>query len=256
MSNTTPITVASTSSRVERFFETARAALSEHFVQFGQRVEGCLSGLRFELKPVQDENATHNRKHSNGFNVFSYIQPNENLLSRILADLLDPRGAHGQGETFLQILVKQLGVTIPTGPGRVTVYREEMTTYITNTRRRIDILIDFGTFGIGIENKPWAGEQTDQVKAYLDHLDRRYGSNFLLLYLSGNETQPESVERGELDRRKERNQFRLLDYRIGLLAWLGQCIETCETDAVRWFLRDFRSYVMEQFKVSSSDAGG
>ena len=32
-----------------------------------------------------------------GFNVFDAIRPDENRLSDILRDLLDPRGAHGQG---------------------------------------------------------------------------------------------------------------------------------------------------------------
>ena len=35
--------------------------------------------------------------HGHGFNVFDAIRPDENRLSDILRDLLDPRGSHGQG---------------------------------------------------------------------------------------------------------------------------------------------------------------
>jgi len=48
----------------------------------------------------------------------------------------------------------------------------------------------------------------------------------------------------------------MLDYRSGLVAWLDQCIECCEAESVRWFLRDFRSYVMERFEVSALEERG
>ena len=234
----------------------ARSALSEESARFSGRVEAFMGGLRSELVQARQEIAAHNRTHANGFNVFTYIKPNENRLSLILADLLDPKGAHGQGDAFLQVLAKQLGVTIPTGPGRVTVYREEMTTYITNSRRRIDILIDFGTFGIGIENKPWAEEMPNQVEDYFLHLGKRYSDNFLLIYLSGKGLSPPSVGVEELIRREEQNQFRLLAYRIGLVDWIRECIADCEADSVRWFLRDFLDYVVEEFAPPETDWRG
>jgi hypothetical protein len=37
------------------------------------------------------------RKTASSFNVFTLIEPDENKLSDIIADLLDPQGRHGQG---------------------------------------------------------------------------------------------------------------------------------------------------------------
>ena len=38
-----------------------------------------------------------------GFNVFDLIEPDENKLSDVLAGLLNPKGAHGQGDLFLRL---------------------------------------------------------------------------------------------------------------------------------------------------------
>ena len=244
------------SSRVEGFFATARVALSDESAVSGRRINAYLSGLRAELGQARNEIDAYNRTHSNGFNVFAYIDPNENGLSDILGDLLDPRGRHGQGDTFLRLLEKELDVTFPADSTAVKVYREEMTTYISNPLRRIDIVLDFGTFGVGIENKPWAGEQPEQVKDYFSHLERRYSKGFLLIYLSGDGMPPPSVGLAELIGREKLNQFRLLDYRVGLTAWIGECIESGEAESVRCFLRDFMSYVVRTFDPPASDWKG
>ena len=47
------------------------------------------------------------------------------------------------------------------------VKREDRTHYNENQSRRIDITVDFEGFGIGIENKLWAGEQEYQLKGLL-----------------------------------------------------------------------------------------
>ena len=254
-SNTSPMPVAF-SSRVERFFESARVALTDELAPLGQRVEAYLSGLRSELVQAREDIAAYNRKHSNGFNVFAYVRPNENGLSDILADLLDPRGTHGQGDAFLRLLEKELDVTFPADCKAVKVDREEMTTYISNSRRRIDIVLDFGAFGVGIENKPWAGEQPDQVKEYFSHLGGRYSQGFVLIYLSGDGQPPPSVAIEELIRRERQNEFRLLAYRTGFVDWIRGCIDLCQAESFRWFLRDFLSYVLEKFDPPVNDWKG
>ena len=41
---------------------------------------------------------------------FTLIEPDENKLSDILADPLDPKAIHGQDDLFLRLLFKQLGL--------------------------------------------------------------------------------------------------------------------------------------------------
>ena len=57
--------------------------------------------------------------------------------------------------------------------------REDSTVYVQAFQSRIDITLDFGDgdAGLGIENKPWAGEQPDQLQDYQAHLSKKYSSD-------------------------------------------------------------------------------
>ena len=44
------------------------------------------------------------------FNVFDYLPTHEMGLSRIVADLLDPKGKHGQGASFLKLLIDECSI--------------------------------------------------------------------------------------------------------------------------------------------------
>lgn len=46
-------------------------------------------------------------------NAFTLVNPNENTLSRIIGDLLDPGGTHGQGAVFLNALLDRSNRSAP-----------------------------------------------------------------------------------------------------------------------------------------------
>ena len=77
-----------------------------------------------------------------------------------------------------------------------TVHRESCTVFIKNRKRRIDLLVDGGKWGIGIENKPWAGEQKGQLQDYADDLEKRFGEDFLLIRLTGRDVEDKSLDAG------------------------------------------------------------
>jgi len=238
------------------FFETAQAALDQHRAGVAQSVEDYFTSLRAQFDRAREEIRVHHLRHADAFTVFDYIQPDENGLSDILADLLDPKGKRGQGNRFLHLFMQNLKVTLPSYVHQVKVHREEPTKYIHNSLRRIDILVDFGTFGLGIENKPWAEEQPDQVKDYLEHLRRQYGDSFLLAYLCGDGSAPLSVPATDLVRLEHANQFRLLAYPTGVRYWLELCMESCQADRVCWFLRDLGGYVKGNFRLEVANWRG
>lgn len=95
-------------------------------------------------------------------NAFSLFSPGENVLSRVLADLFDPRGVHGQGNLYLAALLRELGLPV-IGHHEVAVVRREV---MTSSRRRIDLVIETPDLLIGIENKPWAAQQPGQLADY------------------------------------------------------------------------------------------
>ncbi len=144
-----------------------------------------------------------------------------------------------------------LDIPIPARCVDARIDREESTSYLVNHRRRIDVLIDFGVSGIGIENKPWTVEQTDQIADYFRQLDKRYGADFVLVYLSGNGERPASVSKKELSWRESENQFRLMTYETDLLAWLDGCIGVCRAERGKWFLDEFRSYIRKHFDTTT-----
>jgi len=196
------------------------------------------------------------------FNVFDWIEPQENDLSRIMRDLLDSQGSHGQGDIFLQAALDKL-FHLPTDIkasefGHSIVITEAP----TNELRRIDILINAksGFSGIAIENKPWAEEGEEQLEDYAEYLRERYGGrSFCLIFLHGpNVGEPKSLKEETRSALESERRFQTIPYYspsgASLHQWLVRCVEICQADKVRWFLRDFASYVADRFKSVEEEA--
>jgi hypothetical protein len=67
------------------------------------------SSLSFRLELLNTARKNLNTYLSQDLRIFDYIDPDENLLSRILHDLLDPDGPHGQGDVFLRKFLERIG---------------------------------------------------------------------------------------------------------------------------------------------------
>ncbi|MCY4574744.1 MAG: PD-(D/E)XK nuclease family protein [Gemmatimonadetes bacterium] len=177
------------------------------------------------------------------FNVFRYLRDDELGLSRIVADLLDPTGEHGQGTIFLEAMLELLGVAPEAGDsvrfgrdvsgGRTaTATWSERFARLRSTagdkirvvlergglpgRRRIDITVDIPTgdrmFCLAFENKPRADDQPGQCSDYLKFLDRLYSGRFLLVYLPPRYRMPDKSSLLPADREHWKNEFRVLPY--------------------------------------------
>lgn len=122
-------------------------------------------------------------------NSFTLFKPNEVTLSRIIADLFDPAGSHGQDTLFLNGLLNaldlpQVGVTDPAS------VRREM---VTRAGRQIDLVIEVPGLILGIENKPWASQQQNQLSDYVSALKLwSRGRKPVLVFLSNKE--PETAK--------------------------------------------------------------
>ena len=247
---------------------------------YKQRLEGFYSGLIPKLQIYRQEKRRWDRFLSTDFNVVSeFIRPNENRLSDIIACLLEANGSHGQGSTFLDGFLKCLyekkhfDTDIKQRPyflkhlfekkrsDRVAelsekqpqVKREDRTHYNENQSRRIDITIDFEEiFGIGIENKPWAGEQEYQLSDYYSHLKDKYkNEEFCLVFITPNGTHPKTIGKPkEVIELIEKGELYCLSYNSDILPWIEECGQLCESDRFRWFLRDFKEYIHNAFPPS------
>ena len=99
------------------------------------------------------------------FNALDYLRTDELGLSRIIADLLNPRASHGQRTTFLRQLLIRLEDFAPVYSGldldkcEISVALEQVIT----SDRRIDIVVQIADgstkYALAIENKPYAGDR-------------------------------------------------------------------------------------------------
>ena len=132
----------------------------------GARHRECarlLSDLTPGLQAARIVERRLDRHLARRFNVFRYLRDDELGLSRVIADLLDPAGGHGQGTSFLEAMLDALpeargrfGALRPTETKPIRVVTERWTT----TGGRIDITVDIptgtGRFCLAFENKPYA----------------------------------------------------------------------------------------------------
>jgi hypothetical protein len=218
-----------------------------------REIESYFSSLQTCLDLVRPALRELDQYVAGGFNVFDYIRPDENELSDILADFLDRNGCHGQGDIFLRSFLTVVRLDHLQSCGHVKIVREDPTMYISRSSRKIDITADFdsGSFGIGIENKPWAGEQEDQVKEYSQHLERKYRDNYRLVYLSGNGNEPQSIGDQERENLKKSGHLIIFPY-WEIKSWLDTCYRDCRAEKVRWFLKDFSEYISREFAPTTS----
>lgn len=227
--------------------DEAKVSLEEELARF-------FSDLNFRLELFESAKHKLDVYLASEFNVFSYISPDESRLSDIIAELLNPKGRHGQGEVFLReffgILDKSLDCS-----GSCRVVREQVTDSIPQSQRRIDILLEIDGFGVGIENKPWAGEQAEQLSDYQKYLKNKYKDNYLLVYLSGSGDEPQSISADERRRLKGEGKLKVLSYPGGFRNWLIACYKECKAEKIRWFLSDFIDFVERNFAIEYKEEG-
>ena len=225
--------------------EAERVPAREH--EAGLRA--FFAGLAPAISVAVEAQRRLDRVAATKFSVFHYFKENENLVSGIFADLLRPDGSHGQGTAFLQLFLREIdrrvgkplirSISDYGALERCSVYTE----YPTSAGRRIDIVIKLGNMCIGIENKPWAGEQRHQLQHYLEFL-RQKDRKACVLYLSGDGEDAKTIQ--------DRDHYLKIPYGRSkngpsVAHWVGECHRRCEADNVRSFLKDLLNYIARTF---------
>ena len=231
-------------------------------------LQAFFTGLGPAVRIVRRAQAELDRRAATRFSLFDFFHERETDLSRVFGGLLDPGGTHGQGDTFLRLFFDEVRKVLDDGVhkrfpvgslGDSRVYLE----HPTNTGRSIDIVVRLrGDTWIGIENKPWAREQPDQVRDYLQYLRTRAGPetdpDAWLVYLRGDGKRPETLP----DEPKDRMRCPTLPYRgaergsPSLENWVEKCRIECEAERVRWFLTDLLEYIRKRFEPAEPTGTG
>ena len=135
------------------------------------RLAAFFAGLGPVVAAARRAQAVLDRRVAPQFSVFDYFKERETDLSRAFGGLLDPAGTHGQGDTFLQLFLDEIRCSLGEDlrdnfPCSDTQECDVRLEYPTD-KGRIDIVLEMpGNRWIGIENKPWAPEQENQISNY------------------------------------------------------------------------------------------
>ena len=241
---------------LDRARRTHQADLAAFFAGLGPEV----AAARRAQAVLDRKQAVLDRRVAPRFSVFlgprradDDFKERETDLSRAFGGLLDPAGTHGQGDAFLLLFLDEIrrspgedlrGDFPCTDTRGCGVHLE----YPTDEGRKIDIVLEMpDNRWIGIENKPWAKEQKDQIGHYYEYLRSRTEAAWVL-YLSGNGNDPETLPK------KGKERCLTMPYRIrdgkppSVENWIQRCWERCEAERVRWFLKDLQKYVEKYFQ--------
>ena len=158
------------------------------------------------------------------FNLFQVlgIETKETRHSAFLAELLNPRGSHGQQDRFLRLFIQQLPCLREIQWNTQNAYaRIEEVIPDNNNYGRMDIVIHCGDDAIIIENKIYAGDQEEQLYRYHEYGKSHIKGKTILIYLT--------LEGGKASKSSTNEQlvanvdYFPISYVSEIDAWLTQC---------------------------------
>ena len=163
------------------------------------------------------------------FNIFRVMHMESDEVythSAVIAELLNPKGSHGCGDTFLKLFLELLpsSFNVPFDTQNAKTEVEVVIGGKTDKEGgRMDVLIESKRQAIIIENKIYAGDQQNQLLRYNNYAKERYKeSNYKLLYLTLDGKSPSENSKGNL---AENEDFYCISYAGEIKQWLTLCIE-------------------------------
>lgn len=190
----------------------------------------------------------------NIFNDLGFMSDEVHLHSMFLANLLNPKGSHGQRGKFLEAFLKMLQKSFPA----ISADSLELDTAIASVEvekyigrqtdsegGRIDIYLTDGKHSIIIENKIYAGDQHHQMLRYWNYGMSQKGNDteksFVLIYLTLDGCSPSKDSLGE---DLKENDIVCLSYKSDIRGWLDRCMELASrTPLVRETINQYISTI-------------
>lgn len=190
----------------------------------------------------------------NIFNDLGFMSDEVHLHSMFLANLLNPKGSHGQRGKFLEAFLKMLQKSFPAisadslelDTANASVGVEKYIGRQTDSEGgRIDIYLTDGKHSISIENKIYAGDQHHQMLRYWNYGMSQKGDDteksFVLIYLTLDGCSPSKDSLGE---DLKENDIVCLSYKGDIRGWLDRCVELASrTPLVRETINQYISTI-------------
>lgn len=190
----------------------------------------------------------------NIFNDLGFMSDEVHLHSMFLANLLNPKGSHGQRGKFLEAFLKMLqksfsAISADNLELDITNASVEVEKFIgrqtDSEGGRIDIYLSDGKHSIIIENKIYAGDQHHQMLRYWNYGMSQKGNDteksFVLIYLTLDGCSPSKESLGE---DLKENDIVCLSYKSDIRGWLDRCVELASrTPLVRETINQYISTI-------------
>lgn len=165
------------------------------------------------------------------YNLFKVIDKTSNetsVHSAFLADLLNPKGLHHMGDTFLRLFTDEFLNDMSFSTETAVVEREKYIGPVTaTTGGRLDIIVtDTDKKAIIIENKIYASDQENQLIRYHNYAETNT-SEHKLFYLSLDGTVHDEDKTAKHDNKEliEEEHYFTISYESDILKWLELCRE-------------------------------
>lgn len=189
-------------------------------------------------------------KSGNAFNLFSVLGEEKRELahSSFLAELLNPVGSHGKGDSFLKLFLQMVLRDFYFDTKTTKVIVEYVIGPISKDWKyggRIDILItDSKNNAIVIENKIQANDQKKQLLRY-ENFCKESNYSYKIIYLTpdGRCASMDSTGKSDLD-------YLCLSYQADILPWLEKCLVECiEGTRLRTSIEQYIETLRKSFKM-------
>jgi hypothetical protein len=209
-------------------------------------VPTLLENITFNIGTLLEARKRFAAQLAPDFNLFNFLRHNEMGLSSAIADLLDPNGTHGQGNVFLERFVRNLATDYDCADYDWIASTNDWqvsTEKTLSNQRRLDIYMQSKNGLVAIENKPWAGDQEEQLIAYAEYLREHAQSiPWLLIYLGNSEPSEGSINKSERQRLEQSKNLRLIKFDF-LVEWLDECATKARALPVRVFIEELAKYI-------------
>ena len=215
-----------------------------------------LNQVRIVSRKIKEQRKEKFERGEN-YNIFydlGFMSDEVHLHSMFLANLLNPKGSHGQRGKFLEAFLKMLQKTFPAISADsleidTTIASVEVEKYIgrqtDSEGGRIDIYLTDGKHSIIIENKIYAVDQHHQMLRYWNYGMSQKGDDteksFVLIYLTLDGCSPSKESLGE---DLKENDIVCLSYKSDIRGWLDRCVELASrTPLVRETINQYISTI-------------
>ena len=217
-----------------------------------EQINALLYEVAFKIGTLRKANELFSDRLAPDFNVFDFLRTDEMGLSRCIASLLNPTGTHGQGSVFLKEFLARIDKSLPETRNVIWATTDMDECQVTletqaNGQRRIDVYLKFkhGEV-IGIENKPWAGDQENQLNDYADFIEKETGNGrWLLVYLCNGDPSTFSITKEKREALEKAGSFIWIDYEE-IIEWLEFCANKAKASVVRMFIEELAKFIRIQ----------